>query len=58
MCLFHFPLEYAFRKAPGNQGGLELNGTHQLLVCANVKFLEEKKSFNKNTEAQLGTTKE
>ena len=32
--LFNFALEYAIRRAQGNQDGLKLNGTHELLAYA------------------------
>jgi hypothetical protein len=58
--IFNFALEYAIRNDQGNQVGLKLNGTHQLLAYIDdVNLLGDHiDTVKKNTETLVDANKE
>jgi hypothetical protein len=58
--LFNITLGYVVRKVQGNQVGLKLNWTHQLLVCADdLNLLKDNiDTIKKNTDALIEASKD
>jgi len=58
--LFNFALEYVIRRVQINQDGLKLNGTHQLLACADgVNILGGRvHTVKENAETLVAATRE
>jgi hypothetical protein len=58
--LFNFAFVYATRKVQDNQVGVELNGTHQMLVYADDALLlgDNIDTINKSTQTLIDASKE